>query len=115
MSVKTYQLFCDYCSYKRITDGSDIKDLREIKQSPVPGGTPYLDPLGKKEVAAELHQPAVYSNGTIVPRATPQRKKFKCPRCGRVIMARQIQKTEHFNEASDLDGRETGFTGPSFP
>ncbi len=115
MSVKTYQLFCDYCGYKRITDGSDIGDLREIKQSPIPGGSPILDPLGKKEVKVELHQPASNTNGTIAPKPVPQRKKFKCPKCGRVIMARQIQRTDHVSETSDIDRRETGFEGPSFP
>jgi predicted RNA-binding Zn-ribbon protein involved in translation (DUF1610 family) len=116
MSVKTYQLYCDYCGYKRITDGSDVQDLREIKTSPVPGGVPQLDPLAKKTVVVALHQPAVESSGQIVPKPSSQRKKFKCPKCGRVIMARQIQKTEHIpNETDQFDGSETGSTGLSFP
>jgi predicted RNA-binding Zn-ribbon protein involved in translation (DUF1610 family) len=45
-----------------------------------------------------------------------QRKRFKCPKCGRVIMARQIQKTEHEpDETNQSDGSETGTQGLSFP
>ncbi len=113
MSVKWYQLYCDYCGYKRITDGSDIHDLREIITSPIPGGTPQLKPAEKKAVTPILHAPAEVTNGTIISKSIPQRKKFKCPKCGRVVMARQIQRTEH--ETDNLDGREASTQGPSFP
>ncbi len=101
MAVKLYQLYCDFCGYKRISDGSDVKDLREVKTSPIPGGIPFIDPLTKKVVA---------------PKSSSQRKRFKCPKCGRSIMARQIQKTEHIpDEADTPDGNQTGTPGPSFP
>ncbi len=116
MSVKTYQLYCEYCGYKRITDGSDVQDLRAVKTAPVPGGSPQIDPNAKKVVKTGLHQPADVTSGTFVPKAMLQRKRFKCPKCGRVIMARQIQKTEHEpDETNQSDGSETGTQGLSFP
>lgn len=113
MSVKCYQLYCDYCGYKRITDGSDLHDLKEIITAPIPGGAPQPDPLGKKVTDVSLHNPAVTTYGTIKPKSTPQRKKFKCPKCGRVVMAKQIQRTEH--EQDQPNASETGTQGPSFP
>jgi predicted RNA-binding Zn-ribbon protein involved in translation (DUF1610 family) len=114
VSVKCYQLYCDYCGYKRISDGSDCQDLYEIKQSPVPGGVPQLDPMAKKErQPGGMHQPAVETSKLFVPKPSLQRKKFRCPKCGRVIMARQIQKTEY--ETNQPDGSEASSTGLSFP
>ena len=92
MSVKLYQLFCDTCSYKRITDGTDVADLVELSTSPVPGGVPYIDP---------------YTSKVINPPPSPQKKKFKCPNCGFVIQARQIKKNEHTNETNFFNGSET--------
>ena len=98
MSLKHYQLFCDFCCYKRITDGTDVHDLVPVKTSPIQQGIPYIDPLTKK---------------TVMPPFKPQKLKFKCPKCGRVIMARQITFVEDINEADNSTGRETspeGFT-----
>lgn len=75
MSIKNYQFYCDYCGYKRLTDGSDVQDLVPVKQCPVPAGVPYLDPVTKK---------------IVTPKAFNRPKKFKCPKCGRVITARKI-------------------------
>lgn len=99
MSVKTYQLYCEICGYKRISDGSDVQDLKEIKTSPVPGGSPFIDPITKKVIA---------------PSSQKQRKKFRCPKCGRVIMAREIIPTEHLsNEADIVNGSQASTQGPS--
>ena len=77
--IKQYQFFCDNCNYKRLTNGSDIQDLIPVKTSPVPGSIPYIDPLTKK---------------TIYPPAKSQKKKFKCPKCGKIIIAKEIIFTE---------------------
>jgi predicted RNA-binding Zn-ribbon protein involved in translation (DUF1610 family) len=100
MSVKTYQLYCEICGYKRISDGSDVHDLLEIKTSPIPGGVPFVDPQTKK---------------IIVPKSQNQRKKFRCPKCGRIIMARQIQTTEYIQDeqVNNTDGSKTSTEGPS--
>ena len=47
MAVKLYKLYCEICNWKRITDGSDIQDLYEIKTSPIPGGVPKYDKESK--------------------------------------------------------------------
>jgi predicted RNA-binding Zn-ribbon protein involved in translation (DUF1610 family) len=98
MSLKHYQLYCDSCNYKRITDGTDIQDLIPVKTSSIQQGIPYIDPLTKK---------------TVTPPYKPQKLRFKCPKCGKVIMARQITFIEDTNEADNAIGRETspeGFT-----
>lgn len=98
MSLKHYQLYCDCCHYKRITDGTDIQDLVPVKTSPIQQGIPYIDPLTKKTVTSPYK---------------PQKLRFKCPKCGKVIMARQITFVEDVNEADNTIGRETspeGFT-----
>lgn len=79
MSVKNYQLFCDNCNYKRFTDGTDVQDLCEIPTSPIPRGSPYIDPITKK---------------TLSPPHIKQIKKFKCPKCGYAIKPRTVQFTE---------------------
>lgn len=79
MSVKLYQLYCEICGYKRLTDGSDVTDLAEVKTSPIPAGVPFIDPETKK---------------LTVPKPKKQLKKFKCPRCGRVVMARKLAVPE---------------------
>jgi hypothetical protein len=98
MSLKHYQLYCDCCNYRRITDGTDIQDLIPVKTSSIQQGIPYIDPLAKK---------------TVTPTYKPQKLRFKCPKCGKVIMARQIIFVEDTNEADNAIGRETspeGFT-----
>lgn len=75
MSVKLYQLYCEICNWKRITDGSDIGDLFELKTSPIPGGIPELDPETKK---------------TVIKKSLPRTKKFRCPKCGRGVLPRKI-------------------------
>jgi len=76
MSIKLYQLYCDACHWKRITDGSNIKDLVEVKRSPILGGVPKLDPVTQK---------------LIVPKAHKLPKRFKCPTCGRLVTPRKIK------------------------
>jgi predicted RNA-binding Zn-ribbon protein involved in translation (DUF1610 family) len=115
MSIKTYQFFCDHCGFKKVTDGSDIGGLREIKQSPVPRDVPTLDPLAKKNVAVQHGQPADVTTGTRQQPAFKQKKKFKCPKCGYVIQARQIRPEEYDVPTNRTDGSEAGFTGPSLP
>lgn len=85
-----YQLYCDFCGYKRITEGTDVNDLKEIKTSSIQKGIPVLDPIAKKIMSAEIGQPAQVATGIIQPKTMKQKKKFKCPGCGKVIMARKL-------------------------
>lgn len=94
--TRHYQLYCEICGYKRITDGTDVHDLVPVKTSKIQQELPYIDPLTKK---------------TITPPYKAQRLRFKCPKCGRVIMAKQIEFIEDINETDNAAGRETGSEG----
>lgn len=106
MATKLYQFLCDHCGYKRFTDGTDIQDLVQVKTSPIPGGAPQLDPLAQKTATPMFGQPSVEVTKTLTPQAGKQKKRFKCPKCGYVIMARQVK--EEVNETNIPNGRETG-------
>jgi predicted RNA-binding Zn-ribbon protein involved in translation (DUF1610 family) len=73
--LKLYSIYCEPCGFKRLTDGSDVSGLIPYKQSPIPGGSPYRDPL-----TGEIRTPPAKNNS----------KKFKCPRCGRVVTVRKV-------------------------
>lgn len=75
MSSKLYRLYCEICNWKKITKGDDVDDFYEIPTSPVPGGVPKTDPATKELIA---------------PKTTRQPRKFRCPRCGRVVIPRKI-------------------------
>jgi hypothetical protein len=75
VSYKIFQLYCNGCSWKRYTDGNDIKDLYELKTSPIPTGIPRIDPETKK---------------VVTPPARNQKRKFRCPKCGQTITPRII-------------------------
>ncbi len=87
MSIKTYSFYCNFCGYKRTTNGNDIQDLVPVKQSPIPGGVPYLDPVTKK---------------TVIPKSFAKPKKFKCPKCGRVITPRKVNTTNDTTDEKNL-------------
>lgn len=74
MSIKSYLLYCDNCNYKRITDGSDVQDLKEIKTSPVQTGIARIEPESKILVKEKFKN---------------QPKKFKCPMCGYLVKVRK--------------------------
>lgn len=99
LNLKHYQLYCDCCNYKRITDGTDVQDLVPVKTSSIQQGIPYIDPLTKK---------------TVSPHYKPQKLRFKCPKCGKIIMARQITFAEDANETNNAAGRETSLEGLTF-
>jgi len=39
MAVKLYLIFCSHCSYKKLTDGSDLTNLVEVKTCKDCGGS----------------------------------------------------------------------------
>ncbi len=92
MSIKTYLLYCQYCGYKKITDGSDVK-LTEIKTSPTMVTIPTLDPLTHKTIDAKFKN---------------QKKRFKCPGCGRVIFPKKLKDD---TTTSNNIGYQTGDEG----
>ena len=73
--LKLYIIYCEPCGFKRLTDGSDVAGLIPYKQAPIPGGSPYRD----------------MATGQIkIPPSRQNSKKFKCPKCGRVVTVRKV-------------------------
>jgi len=76
MGAKVYRFYCDYCNWKKITDGTDVKDtMNEYLTSPIPGGAPKLDEKTKKVITSK---------------SIPQPRRFKCPQCGRLVFPKKI-------------------------
>jgi len=79
MSTKTYLLYCNFCGFKKITDGTKEKDMIEIKVSPLFLSPPTLDPITNKTIEAKFKK---------------RPKRFKCPNCGRVIFPKKLKDNE---------------------
>jgi predicted RNA-binding Zn-ribbon protein involved in translation (DUF1610 family) len=79
MSTRLYRLYCEYCNWNLVTDGTDkaAKCLKEMVVAEVPGGSPKIDPETKK---------------IVLPKSKKPKKKFKCPKCGRGITPRIIKE-----------------------
>ena len=93
MSVNVYQFYCEYCGWKKITNGADVKHLHEIKTSPIPGGVPKFD----------------VDTGKIVDKKViKQARKFRCPKCGRCVTPRKLgNPQEDINQARELKARKS--------
>jgi len=77
MATKLYQLFCDICNWKKITDGHDVENLQKYETSPIPTTIPKLE-----------------DNKIIPGKSQKQHKKFKCPQCGRLVISKIIEDTQ---------------------
>jgi predicted RNA-binding Zn-ribbon protein involved in translation (DUF1610 family) len=73
--LKLYIIYCEPCGFKKLTDGSDVSGLIPYKQSRIPGGSPYRD-----QATGQI----------LTPESRPPSKKFKCPKCGRVVTVRKV-------------------------
>jgi DNA-directed RNA polymerase subunit M/transcription elongation factor TFIIS len=78
---KKYILHCNKCPYKRITDGTDLEDLIQVKTVDLQRGLPKLDPEGK----------------TVIQQPPKKRTKiFRCPKCGFSLKAYSLDNgTKH--------------------
>lgn len=97
MAIKYYRLYCEICGYNTVTDGSNI-NLVEHKRSKIQKEIPKLDPATGKTVAATW---------ITLP------KKYKCPKCGRLISARKFKEPEledktKINNDKDISPRSQG-------
>lgn len=70
MSKIKYQLYCQYCHYKKLFGDEDVAGLSLQKSADVPAGIPKYNELSKKTEASQSKR---------------GKYKGKCPKCGRVI------------------------------
>ena len=85
MAIKYYRLYCEICGHTIVTDGSNLK-LVEYKRSKIQKELPKLNPTTNKTVAGTwLDLP----------------KKYKCPKCGRLISARPFKGSESEDTTKD--------------
>lgn len=88
MATRYYRLVCEICGFSLVTDGSNV-NLVEYKRSKVQKEIPKLDPTTNKLVA---------STWITLP------KKYKCPKCGRLISPRVHKEVELENKTKDYYG-----------
>lgn len=77
-----FQFFCEYCKWKKITDGTDLGGIVEMKTSPVPTGIPRRGEDGKM----------------FTPPPLKQKRKFKCPACGYVVIPKVVVDVQKNSE-----------------
>lgn len=78
MARNTYQLFCTFCNFKKISDGTDLDGFREIPRAGIQKGVVAQ--------SKKFNEPSEdYLKKTI-----NQIKQFKCPECGFAIRAKKI-------------------------
>ena len=82
MAARYYRLVCEICGYTLVTDGTNV-NLVEYKRSKIQKELPKLDPATKKLA------PATWIT---LP------KKYKCPKCGRLISPRKYEEPEVENK-----------------
>ena len=83
--LKLYLIYCEPCGFKKLTDGSDVSGLVPYKQSRIPGGSPYRDPA---------------TGQMVTPESRSNSKKFKCPKCGRVVTVRKVADPNNYTGRS---------------
>ncbi len=85
MAIKYYKLHCEICGFTNITDGSNTK-LVEYKRSKIQKDIPKLDSsTGEASKSSFISLP----------------KKYKCPKCGRLVSPRKIQEVELENKTKN--------------
>lgn len=95
-----FVIHCDACGKNIITTGNDTTNLVEIKTSLIPGRIPMYNKEKKETEVGKCYQ---------------RPKMFKCPKCGRGVVARKliVSDSKHIEEKKDEKepkpfGRETG-------
>jgi hypothetical protein len=93
MSIKFYKLHCEICNWGKVTNGAEVEEkLYEYKTSPIPVGIPQFDKENNKVVVREPQK---------------QPRKFRCPKCGRVVIPRQIQDPqEQIDSKNEISSRK---------
>ena len=89
MATKLYQLYCEICHWRKITDGSDVNQMHEIPTTPLMITLPKIEE-GKPAAAKFQKRP----------------KRFRCEQCGRVVSPRVIEDPQFkLDEQLELENR----------
>ena len=81
MASKAWRFYCEVCNWNKVTKTIEDNGLVEHKRTSVQKGLPRL-------VGGKVENPEV----------TNQIKKYKCPKCGRLVSARQITDVQHIQD-----------------
>lgn len=106
MSNVIYTLYCEWCHWKRLVkDEKETSDLYEMKTSEIQKSLPQLNKETNKVINSEFKK---------------QKRKFRCPSCGRYCSPRAIPDVQkNLEDKIELDKRveerkkneENWFTG----
>lgn len=91
--MSLYIFYCDICNFKKITDGSDLADFLEYVRSPIQKTLPKLDKDNKKRISATTYD---------LP------KRFKCPKCGRLIRPKKLKVSNENDNDPGSEERNEG-------
>lgn len=92
--IKRKMIFCEPCSFKMILEaGTEPEGLVKIPTAPIPGGVPELDPK---------------TGTTKVKAAIQQSPRYKCPKCGRGVVLKDLQQayTKTFKQIDERAERQ---------
>lgn len=84
MARNVYQFFCTFCNFKKLSDGTDLGDLKEIPRAGILKGS-----VTQKKFFDSNEPSEEYLQKTL-----SQIKQFKCPNCGFAIRAKKIEPLE---------------------
>lgn len=96
MPSKYYKLHCEICGHTIVTDGTNIK-LVEYKRSRIQKEIPKLDAATGKLTVHKDPATGELSHSTWL--TLP--KKYKCPKCGRLISPRKFKEEVEDKTKSD--------------
>ena len=89
--MSLYQFFCNQCSWKKFSETAEPYDLIEVKTSVIFKGVPHIDPV---------------TGETVVPKPLSRKKRYKCPHCGQIVTAKEIDDPqENVVEQMDMQKR----------
>lgn len=85
-----YRLNCEICGFNLYSEDTNIK-LVEYKRSKIQGEIPKLDPeTGKISGVPKLNSE---TSELTYPKMISLPKKYKCPKCGRLLSSRKMKET----------------------
>lgn len=85
ISSQKYQLYCQFCHYKKVFGNNEIQSLSLSKSADIQAGIPKLDQSKKN-----IEMPPVIRG----------KSKSKCPNCGRMIFVTRYHEPKQDDNPS---------------